>query len=86
MDCLPFPVVCFQCGTDQNPCRCKVVGPTLGFLTTVGLAVRDPARLHNIGRNIGLIWFISDRLLAFITTVLLLRNADSLQLDAKRDT
>lgn len=24
-----FPL-CFQCGTDQNPCRCKVVGPTLG--------------------------------------------------------
>ncbi|KAK6821111.1 hypothetical protein PG990_013130 [Apiospora arundinis] len=39
MDCLPFPVVCFQCGTDQNPCRCKVVGPTLGFVTTVCLAI-----------------------------------------------
>ncbi|KAJ5468092.1 hypothetical protein N7475_005844 [Penicillium sp. IBT 31633x] len=27
-----FPIfpICFQCGTDQNPCRCKVVGPTLG--------------------------------------------------------
>lgn len=27
-----FPIfpVCFQCGTDQNPCNCKVVGPTLG--------------------------------------------------------
>ncbi|KAJ5493282.1 hypothetical protein N7539_002028 [Penicillium diatomitis] len=26
-----FPI-CIQCGTDQNPCRCKVVGPTLGHL------------------------------------------------------
>ena len=38
MDCLP-PIVCFQCGTDQNPCRCKVVGPTLGFFVTVGMVV-----------------------------------------------
>ena len=30
MDCFPIPFVCFQCGTDQNPCHCKVVGPTLG--------------------------------------------------------
>ncbi|KMQ41763.1 hypothetical protein HL42_7567 [Trichophyton rubrum] len=22
----PFPLVCFQCGTDQNPCRCFAVG------------------------------------------------------------
>ena len=21
MDCFPIPFVCFQCGTDQNPCR-----------------------------------------------------------------
>ncbi|EDN08982.1 hypothetical protein I7I51_00639 [Histoplasma capsulatum] len=35
---IPFPL-CFQCGTDQNPCRCKVVGPTLGFLTTVLSAI-----------------------------------------------
>ncbi|KAJ5326743.1 uncharacterized protein N7506_009845 [Penicillium brevicompactum] len=29
-----FPIfpICFQCGTDQNPCHCKVVGPTLGIL------------------------------------------------------
>ncbi|KAJ5609051.1 hypothetical protein N7528_009618 [Penicillium herquei] len=29
-----FPIfpICFQCGTDQNPCHCKVVGPTLGHL------------------------------------------------------
>ncbi|GLJ05161.1 hypothetical protein SUGI_0012440 [Cryptomeria japonica] len=23
---------CIECGTHDNPCRCKVVGPTLGFL------------------------------------------------------
>ncbi|KAI0121099.1 hypothetical protein BJ170DRAFT_644894 [Xylariales sp. AK1849] len=39
MDCIPLPIICFQCGTDQNPCHCKVVGPTLGFLTTVAMAV-----------------------------------------------
>ncbi|KKK24739.1 hypothetical protein ARAM_006936, partial [Aspergillus rambellii] len=27
---LPILPICFQCGTDQNPCRCKVFGPTLG--------------------------------------------------------
>ncbi|ESQ41739.1 hypothetical protein EUTSA_v10015148mg [Eutrema salsugineum] len=26
-----FPA-CVQCGTRQNPCRCKFVGPTLGFV------------------------------------------------------
>ncbi len=30
MDCLPIPFVCIQCGTDQNPCHIKVIGPTLG--------------------------------------------------------
>ncbi|KAL5371249.1 hypothetical protein DPSP01_014401 [Paraphaeosphaeria sporulosa] len=39
MDCIPVPIVCFQCGTDQNPCHCKVVGPTIGFLVTVGMAI-----------------------------------------------
>ncbi|KAF2223975.1 hypothetical protein BDZ85DRAFT_273236 [Elsinoe ampelina] len=38
-DCIPLPIVCFQCGTDQNPCHCKVVGPTIGFFTAVVLAV-----------------------------------------------
>ena len=33
-----FPV-CIQCGTDQNPCHIKVVGPTLGFVTAVVMAV-----------------------------------------------
>ncbi|KAJ5236859.1 hypothetical protein N7489_006950 [Penicillium chrysogenum] len=29
-----FPIfpICFQCGTDQNPCNCKVVGPTVDLL------------------------------------------------------
>ncbi|PSK58604.1 hypothetical protein C1H76_6882 [Elsinoe australis] len=38
-DFIPLPVVCFQCGTDQNPCHCKVVGPTLGFVVAVGMAI-----------------------------------------------
>ncbi|TVY22257.1 hypothetical protein LHYA1_G009038 [Lachnellula hyalina] len=33
------PPICFQCGTDQNPCHCKVIGPTLGFFSTVVLAI-----------------------------------------------
>ncbi|KAI4852945.1 hypothetical protein E4T44_01158 [Aureobasidium sp. EXF-8845] len=41
MDCLPIPFVCFQCGTDQNPCHCKVVGPTIGFASAIVLAVRN---------------------------------------------
>ncbi|PVH76215.1 hypothetical protein DL98DRAFT_562071 [Cadophora sp. DSE1049] len=36
---LPIPWVCIQCGTDQNPCHCKVVGPTFGFITGVLLVV-----------------------------------------------
>ncbi|CAI6342451.1 unnamed protein product [Periconia digitata] len=39
MDCIPLPICCFQCGTDQNPCHCKVVGPTIGFFVTVGMAL-----------------------------------------------
>ncbi|KAJ7514801.1 hypothetical protein O6H91_23G059600 [Diphasiastrum complanatum] len=31
--------LCVQCGTTQNPCRCKVVGPTLAFLAFVIAAV-----------------------------------------------
>ncbi|KAF8862441.1 hypothetical protein BDZ45DRAFT_585563 [Acephala macrosclerotiorum] len=34
-----IPWVCFQCGTDQNPCHCKGVGPTLGFGVAIALAV-----------------------------------------------
>lgn len=28
---IPIFPICFQLGTTQNPCRCKVVGPTLGM-------------------------------------------------------
>ncbi|KAL1590297.1 hypothetical protein WHR41_01231 [Cladosporium halotolerans] len=40
-DCgfLPLPVVCIQCGTNQNPCHVKVVGPTLGFILGILLAI-----------------------------------------------
>ncbi|XP_011622765.1 uncharacterized protein LOC105420519 [Amborella trichopoda] len=31
--------ICVQCGTHSNPCRCKVVGPTLGFLAFAAAAV-----------------------------------------------
>ncbi|KAJ5601784.1 hypothetical protein N7510_011318 [Penicillium lagena] len=38
-----FPIfpICFQCGTDQNPCHCKVVGPTLGasILATILITI-----------------------------------------------
>ncbi|KAH7533846.1 uncharacterized protein LOC107416256 [Ziziphus jujuba] len=33
-----FPV-CVQCGTHSNPCRCKVVGPTVGFLAFAAAAI-----------------------------------------------
>ncbi|KAL5811748.1 hypothetical protein ACOSQ3_026698 [Xanthoceras sorbifolium] len=31
--------MCVECGTRSNPCRCKVVGPTLGFLAFAVAAV-----------------------------------------------
>ncbi|KAD5960857.1 hypothetical protein E3N88_12329 [Mikania micrantha] len=31
--------VCVQCGTKSNPCRCKVVGPTVGFLAFAAAAM-----------------------------------------------
>lgn len=36
---IPLPI-CIQCGTDQNPCHVKIVGPTLGFLIGIVMAVR----------------------------------------------
>ena len=39
MSGLPIPFICIQCGTDQNPCHVKVVGPTLGFFVSVAAAV-----------------------------------------------
>ncbi|KAI0516130.1 hypothetical protein KFK09_008802 [Dendrobium nobile] len=32
-------MLCVQCGTRSNPCRCKVVGPTLGVLACAVAAV-----------------------------------------------
>ncbi|XP_008810985.2 uncharacterized protein LOC103722278 [Phoenix dactylifera] len=37
-----FVPVCVQCGTTSNPCRCKVVGPTLGFVAFAAAAVEWP--------------------------------------------
>ncbi|KAF7816446.1 cold-regulated protein [Senna tora] len=31
--------ICVQCGTSSNPCRCKVVGPTVGFLAFAAAAL-----------------------------------------------
>lgn len=31
--------LCVQCGTHQNPCRCKIVGPTLGVVAFLITAV-----------------------------------------------
>ena len=30
--CCPFVPLCFECGTVRNPCRCRILGPTLGFV------------------------------------------------------
>jgi hypothetical protein len=38
MACVPIPI-CIQCGTTDNPCRCKIVGPTLAFIGFVVAAV-----------------------------------------------
>ncbi|KAF7063277.1 hypothetical protein CFC21_069805, partial [Triticum aestivum] len=32
---MAFVPACVQCGTRENPCRCKFIGPTLGFLAFV---------------------------------------------------
>ena len=31
--------ICVQCGTGGNPCRCKVVGPTLGLVAFLAAGV-----------------------------------------------
>ena len=31
--------LCVQCGTRQNPCHCKIVGPTLGVVAFLITAV-----------------------------------------------
>jgi hypothetical protein len=30
--CCPFVPLCFECGTLRNPCHCRILGPTLGFV------------------------------------------------------
>lgn len=67
MDCLP-PILCFQCGTDQNPCHCKVIGPTLGFFVTIGAAVGS----YDTELELGMLMFITDLLLASVSAMLLL--------------
>ena len=37
---IPILPICFQCGTNQNPCHCKVVGPTLGMSSRLVLRLR----------------------------------------------
>ncbi|KMT04272.1 hypothetical protein BVRB_8g183480 [Beta vulgaris subsp. vulgaris] len=32
-------MMCVECGTRDNPCRCKVVGPTLGFVAFIVTAI-----------------------------------------------
>jgi len=31
--------LCIECGSRDNPCRCKIVGPTLGFIAFLVAAV-----------------------------------------------
>ncbi|KAL2868339.1 uncharacterized protein BJX67DRAFT_54639 [Aspergillus lucknowensis] len=47
---IPIFPLCFQCGTDQNPCRCKVFGPTLGMPDWLRLKV------SNLSAEYELIW------------------------------
>ncbi|BFZ59147.1 hypothetical protein YB2330_000151 [Saitoella coloradoensis] len=37
MDCFFLPICCQM--TDQNPCRIKIVGPTLGFIIGICAAI-----------------------------------------------
>ncbi|KAJ5104005.1 hypothetical protein N7532_004534 [Penicillium argentinense] len=50
-----FPIfpICFQCGTDQNPCHCKVVGPTLALQFVNANA--DPTRILRYYRRGGVL-------------------------------
>eukprot|EP00897_Mesotaenium_endlicherianum_P009438 jgi/Mesen1/8522/ME000480S07880 len=34
-----FVPICIECGNTDNPCRCKIVGPTLAFVVFVVAAV-----------------------------------------------
>lgn len=31
-------MLCIELGSPDNPCRCKIIGPTLGFIAAVVLA------------------------------------------------
>ncbi|OIW02675.1 hypothetical protein TanjilG_29451 [Lupinus angustifolius] len=47
--------ICVQCGTAGNPCRCKVVGPTVGFLALAAAAVVEwplGAFIYCFGRHV----------------------------------
>ncbi|XP_057481102.1 uncharacterized protein LOC130768113 [Actinidia eriantha] len=33
--------ICIECGTTSNPCRCKVVGPTLRFMAFAAPATME---------------------------------------------
>ena len=35
----PWVPTCVECGVDDNPCRCKVVGPSLALLLMLAVAV-----------------------------------------------
>ncbi|CAM6048296.1 unnamed protein product [Sphagnum compactum] len=38
--CCPFGVpLCFECGSVRNPCHCRILGPTLGFIAFAAAAV-----------------------------------------------
>ncbi|KNG80670.1 hypothetical protein ANOM_010935, partial [Aspergillus nomiae NRRL 13137] len=56
---LPIFPICFQCGTDQNPCRCKVLGPTLGFCVTIVAAVCT-VPIHYLLSCVYLLWLLFD--------------------------
>jgi hypothetical protein len=35
----------------DNPCRCKIVGPTIGFVVTVGMAVCPKRYIHRVAQR-----------------------------------
>lgn len=37
--CCPFVPLCFECGTRRNPCHCRILGPTVGFVAFAVAAV-----------------------------------------------
>lgn len=55
--------------SDQNPCHCKVIGPTIGFVITVCMAVSESIESANAYM---LLTPAEDRLLASLSVLLLL--------------